>query len=292
VWNVQQYRYAASATEAVSMMRAGAGKGCYVAGGTDLMLFPPDVDFVVDVNNAGIDEVVCVDGGDLYLGAATPLQVIAESPLVAGFAAGAIAEAAAVCGNRPVRSVATVGGNLCSAIPSADMAPVLLALDAQAVIADEHDQQTVPLRDFFTGPRRTVLGDRLLVGISVPASAAGRAVQRFKLTRSAEDIALVQVVVALGFDGTAVHEARVSLGAVAPTPLLVDVAAEALVGCDPANWTPEAVESAVTTAAAAAARAAQPIDDHRASAAYRRAMVEVLVKRLARALLPAQDGAA
>ncbi len=286
MWKLQDYRYAGSATEAVAMLRAGPGTGLYIAGGTDLMLFPPaDCDFVVDVNNAGLSDIVRTGDGDLFIGAAAPLEDIVGSPLVTSYAGGAIAEAAAKCGNRPVRTVATIGGNLCSALPSADLAPVLLALEAKVHIADQQDQQKLALADFFQGPRQTVLGDRLLVGISLRADYSDLVVAQHKLTRCAEDIGLVLVAVAIRFDDGKVDVARIALGAVAPTPMRAPAAEALLIGFDPSSQAPEQIESLKTQVAAAAAGATQPIDDHRASAEYRRAMVEVLVHRLLNQLL-------
>jgi len=278
MWNLQDYRYAASAAEAVSLLRQGPGRGVYIAGGTDLFRFPPtDCDFVVDITGAGLGEIARTPAGDLFLGATATLQEIAASELIAGHAGGAVAAAALRCGNRPVRSVATVGGNIGNALPSADMAPVLLVLDAVAHIADLEGTEELPLKDLFTGPRGTVLGDRLLVGLSLPAATAGWAVRARKLTRSAEDISLVQVAVSLALDGSTVSEARVALGAVAPTPRRA-LAAEKELGRLDLRSAVSAERIAV--AAAGAAAAAEPINDFRASAAYRRAMVEVLTRRL------------
>jgi CO/xanthine dehydrogenase FAD-binding subunit len=278
VWTLKEYRYAGSPAEAVALMRQGPGRGRYVAGGTDLLLEkPPDCDFVVDVNGAGCGGIETTPDGSLVLGATATLQALAVSPEVAAFAGGAVRAAALACGNRPVRSVGTLGGNLCHALPSADMAPILLALDGVARIADTGGTDEIPLRDFFTGPRRTVLGDRLLAAVVLPAPVSARCARARKLTRTAEDISLVQVAVGLDLDGGVARAARVALGAVAPTPLRADDAEARLAGVHLAS---PAGAAAIAEAAAAAAAAARPIDDQRASAEYRRAMVEVLTRRL------------
>ena len=125
MWKLSAYRYAGSAAEAVAMLRQGSGQGKYIAGGTDLLLDPPgDCDFVVDLNGAGLDTISLTPAGDLYLGATASLQRIATSAVMRGHAGGAVAAAAHRCGNRPVRTLATIGGNLCHAVPSADMAPL------------------------------------------------------------------------------------------------------------------------------------------------------------------------
>jgi carbon-monoxide dehydrogenase medium subunit len=195
---------------------------------------------------------------------------------VGAFAHGAIAHAAEVCGNRPVRSTATVGGNLCNALPSADMAPVLLALDATCFIAGEDSQESLPLTDFFVAPRVTALEGRLLAGLALPAAAAGRRCLARKLTRSAEDISLIQVAVGLDVVDGALANVRIALGAVAPIPLRSTLAEDQLAGTALADLEPDLVRDAAVIAAGES----DPIDDHRASAEYRRAMVEVFTRRL------------
>ena len=276
MWDLKEYRYASSPEDAVALLRKGPGKGMFIAGGTDLLLFPPACDFVVDVNGAGIDRLAATPDGDLILGAAATLHLVATHPLVTDFAGGALSRAAAHCGNRPVRTTATIGGNLCNALPSADMAPVLIALDATCYIADVDNQESIPLVDFFTGPRRTVLGDRLLVGVALPAEAGRRVCRSRKLTRSVEDISLVQVAVALGADRGRLTEVRIALGAVAPVPLRAGLAETALTDLDPHSD----CTAAVADAAEIAAGECDPISDHRASAEYRRDMVRVLTGRL------------
>jgi aerobic carbon-monoxide dehydrogenase medium subunit len=285
MWEISDYRFASTPPEAVELMRQGPGKGIYLAGGTDLLLFPPKCDFVVDISRAGISNIARTPEGDIFLGAGVTLQDLATSELVTSFADGALAGVASHCGNRPVRTTATVGGNLCNALPSADMAPVLLALDATCFITDVDSQESLPLSEFFVGPRKTVLEDRLLVGLALPAEAAGRRCATNKLTRSAEDIALVQVAVALDVADGKICNARVALGAVAPVPLRSTLAEAALEGVDTNPENSEALLEAIGDAARLAAGEADPIDDHRGSAEYRRDMVRVLTRRLLEEIL-------
>ena len=281
MWKLKEYRVAGSPAEAVALMRKGPGKGAYIAGGTDMLLDHPACDFVVDVNNAGIADVARTPSGDLFLGAASTLQNLVENGFVRDFADGAISHAASHCGNRPVRSTATIGGNLCNALPSADMAPVLLALDATCYIADEDCQESLPLSDFFVGPRQTVLEDRLLIGVALPAECSGWRCASHKLTRSAEDISLVQVAIALGVNDNKIQEARIALGAVAPVPLRAALAESMLAGLETKTVTTDVLNDVAMIAGGEC----EPLDDHRASAEYRREMVKVLVRRLvARAL--------
>jgi CO/xanthine dehydrogenase FAD-binding subunit len=285
VWNLQEYRFATNPAEAVALMRKGPGKGAYIAGGTDMLLEHPTCDFVVDINKAGIGDIARTAGGDLFLGAAATLQDLADNTFVTGFAGGAVSVAASQCGNRPVRTTATVGGNLCNALPSADMAPVLLALDATCYITDEDSQESMPLTDFFVGPRLTVLEDRLLVGVGLPGECAGWRCASHKLTRTAEDISLVQVAVSLGVDDGRIKEARIALGAVAPVPMRATLAETMLMGQEITAITTDVLRDV----AAIAAGECDPLDDHRASAEYRRDMVGVLTRRLVARIL-ADDG--
>ena len=181
-----------------------------------------------------------------------------------------------------MRTTATVGGNLCNALPSADMAPVLLALDATCYIADIDSQESLPLTDFFVGPRLTVLEDRLLVGVALPGECAGWRCASHKLTRSAEDISLVQVAVALGVDDDKVRTPGSPWAPWLRCPCGPTLAEAMLTGLEDHGrharrhramrriWPPAN---------------ANPSDDHRASAEYRRDMVQVLTRRLVTGLL-------
>jgi carbon-monoxide dehydrogenase medium subunit len=276
MWDLKEYRFASSAAEAVALMRKGPGKGAYIAGGTDIYLDLPDCDFVVDINHAGLGDIARTPAGDLFLGAATSLQNIVTNDLVASFGYGAISNVANHCGNRPVRSTATIGGNLCNGLPSADMAPVLLALDAMCYIIDEDCQESLPLSEFFLGPRKTVLDGRLLVGLAMPAEASTWHCLTHKVTRSAEDISLVQVAVALGIEDGVVVQARIALGAVSPIPMRASLAEAMITGMEIAKID----NDVLVDVGVIASGECDPIDDHRATAEYRRELVSVWTKRL------------
>lgn len=276
MWDLKDYRMASNPAHAVELMQAGPGVGRYIAGGTDLILEKPDCDFVVDISGAGLDDVVRTNDGDLFMGAATTLENLTQNPLVTGFAGGALSRMAHICCNRPVRTNATVGGNLCSALPSADMAPVLLALDAACFVMGHEEQESMALADFFVGPRLTVLDGRLLMGLALPGIAAGWRCHCHKFTRSAEDISLIQVAVALGVEDEIITDARIALGAVAPVPMRSALAENLLTDRPLSEITPEVMAEVGEMAAGES----EPIDDHRASAEYRRDMVRVLTRRL------------
>src|SRR5581483_2465223 len=207
-----------------------------VAGGTDLVpqlkngLARPR--WVVDVS--GIPELKRLDAspdGGLHIGAAVSARALERSPLVRrGYPA--LAESAALVGSIQVRTLATLGGNLCNAAPSADMAPPLLALDAEAVIASTRGRRRLPLAEFFRGVRRTALApDELLLEIVLPAPAARGGGQYLRHTPRRElDIAVVGVGSQLTLADGVCSRARIALAAVAPTPLRARAAEAALEG--------------------------------------------------------------
>ncbi len=215
----------------------------------------------------------------LWLGARTTLREVTRSPLLREHYP-CLVQAAAVMASEQVRSLATVGGNLCNASPAADLAPPLLALDAEAVIVGPGGERRLPLTEFFQGPGQTDLGrDELLKGLHLPPPR-GRALYLKHAYRAYMDLAVVGVAVRLGTSQGA-DGARVALGAVALVPLRVEMA-EAMLADGPPS--PERLEEV----ARAAAAACSPIDDVRGSAWYRRRMVEVLTRRALEALL--QEG--
>jgi carbon-monoxide dehydrogenase medium subunit len=186
----------------------------------------------------------------------------------------ALAEGGALVGSVQIRNLATVGGNLCNAAPSADLAPPLLALEAEAVIAGPAGKRQVPLADFFRGVRRTVLGpDELLVELVVPAPGRRSGGNYLRHTPRRElDIAVVGVASQVTLSDGVCARARIALAAVAPTPVRALAAERALEG---QPLTSEQIERA----AALAVEAAQPISDQRGSAEFRRHLVRVLTRR-------------
>jgi carbon-monoxide dehydrogenase medium subunit len=185
-----------------------------------------------------------------------------------------LAESGALIGSVQVRNLATVGGNLCNAAPSADMAPPLLALEAEAVIAGPKGQRRVPLADFFKGVRSTVLGaDELMVELAIPAPGPRSGGQYLRHTPRRElDIAVVGVASQLTLSDGICKKARIALAAVAPVPLRATEAERALEG---QAVTPERIAQA----AELAVQAARPISDQRGSADFRRHLVRTLTRR-------------
>jgi carbon-monoxide dehydrogenase medium subunit len=195
-----------------------------------------------------------------------------------------LCEAVSLIGSWQIRNVATIGGNLCNASPAADSAPPLLALDARVVIASSEGEDEIPLSSFFTGPGATVLkSNQLLKEIVVERSKTRSAGCYLKLMRKkAGDLSLVGVAFQAETDQAGEKLARVAigLGGVAPTPVRAPETEAILTGLS----YDEAIKE-IPEAARAAVRATSPIADIRASADYRRTIVEIYVRRAAEKIL-------
>jgi CO/xanthine dehydrogenase FAD-binding subunit len=253
-----------------------------VAGGTDIVVQMKEgrTKFPYPQMIVSLDRIAELKGIDfsekdgLSIGAATTMADIAASPVVRQ-RYQALAEGAGVVGSWQTMNMGTIGGNVCNAAPSADTAPPLLALEAQAVIVGPTGRRTIPLGDFFRGPGLTTLGPgELLAEIRLPAPPAstGSAYQRHT-PRKQMDIAVVGVGVALTVSGGSIANARVSLGAVAPTPIRSPTAEAALEGQPPS-------QEVFARAAEAAAVECRPIADVRGSAEFRRHLVKVTTARM------------
>jgi carbon-monoxide dehydrogenase medium subunit len=235
---------------------------------------------VIDLS--GVSELKRLEtrSGELRIGPSVTARELELAPEVQS-SYRALAEGAALVGSVQVRNLATLGGNVCNAAPSADMAPPLLALDAQAVIGGPNGTRQLPFDQFFVGVRQTALEpNELLVEIVVPAPSARSGGHYLRHTPRRElDIAVVGVAsqLTLAEDGTCT-KARIALASVAPTPLRALAAEAALEG--------QAVHpEAIARAADLAVEAARPISDQRGSAEFRRHLVRVLTRRtLQRAL--------
>ncbi|MGH2461010.1 MAG: FAD binding domain-containing protein [Chloroflexota bacterium] len=282
---MKDFTYLAPSTvaEALGLLAAHQGKAKVLAGGTDLMLqlqnglFAPD--FLIDVR--GIPELGTLDydaRAGLTLGAATALRRIETSEIVLEKYPH-LASGAREIGSIQIRNLGSIGGNICTATPSADIIPSLVSLEATARVASVRGERTVPMDAFFTGVRKTVLApDELLVDLRIPAPAARTSGVYIKVyTRPAMDLAMVGVAatVSLAPGDSVIRRATVCLGAVATTPIRVHEAEQLLEG--------QAVtDEILARAGQAAARAARPISDVRASAEYRREQCDLMTRRAIR----------
>jgi CO/xanthine dehydrogenase FAD-binding subunit len=265
--------------DAVALLLAEEGARI-LAGGTDLLVqmrmgvgAPP---LFVDVKRIPRLMATHLDAAGLTLGAAVPAAEIFENESIKSLWPG-LAEATDLIGSTQVQGRATLSGNLCNSSPGADSVPALIACNARVVIAGSTGEREVAVEDFTTGPGSTVLERGEFVvefKIPTPATQASDAYLRL-IPRTEMDIAVVGVGVALALDESGrVSEARVALGAVAPTAIRVEEAEAALVGSSLET-------TALEAAGAAATAAANPIDDKRGTVAYRKKISGVLTRRAA-----------
>lgn len=267
-----------SLKEALSLLESRQGVAV-LAGGTDLMVQMKErrarPSAVIDVKGVPeLNRLNLTETGTLFIGAAVPLARIVSYGQVKSFSP-MLFEACSLVGSWQLRNRATMGGNICNAAPSADTAPPLLTLSARAIVAGPEGSRPIPMADFFVGPGKTVITDKeILLGVEVPPlqGPCGDSYLRH-IPRQEMDIAIAGVASLLLFDGEGVcREARIALGAVAPTPMR-SLRAESILSGRP--LTGQTIEEA----AREASEEARPISDIRASASYRREMVRVLTIR-------------
>jgi carbon-monoxide dehydrogenase medium subunit len=273
-----EYHRPQSVADAVGLAARFGGDGRFLAGGTDLLVHmkrgrvaPGHLIALQDV--PGLDAVT-VDGA-VVLGAATTHRTIEKTPALAR-ALRCLVEGAQVIGGHQVRNVATIGGNLVNASPAADLNPCLLALDGRVTLLDVSGERELTVEEFLRGPNETARRpEELVTGVTLPALPAHSATAFLKAgRRKAMEISVVCVAVRLTLDasGERCREARIALGAVAPTTLRAGVAERLLAG-------QRATRDVFRAAGEAARQACAPIDDVRASAEFRRHLVSVLVRR-------------
>lgn len=265
---------------AISLLAAAQMPAKVLAGGTDLIIQTNNstdhARLFIDVKKiAGMMEAVLTDKG-LDLGPSMNCaEFTAREDLKAVFPG--LVEAAYLIGSTQVQGRASVGGNLCNSSPAADTIPALFANSAQCVIAGPDGERTVPVEEFVTGVGRNCMekGELLkTIHLPRPAPRTSDAYLRF-IPRTEMDIAVAGAGVSLTLDDKGIcTAARVAIGAVAPTTLLVPAAADALIGTS-------IDEAALQAAADAASAASSPISDRRGTADYRRHVVGVLVRRAA-----------
>jgi carbon-monoxide dehydrogenase medium subunit len=272
---ITAYHSPTTLTEAVTLLSTEGRT--VIAGGTDLLVNPRymiGVREVVDIRRLGLDYIT-EENGWLHIGAGATMRSVASHAVVQALADGILARGAAVCGSPNIRNMATLAGNVASALPSADTPPALLALDAQVVLAGTQGERIVPLDKFFIGPARSVRERELIRELRIPLDSHEMHGGFYKIGRTAEDISMVNAATALAIHHGVITTARLVLGAVAPTPLRILAAEEALLG-------QPAVEETFQRIAAIVLEEVRPISDQRASADYRRRMSGITAIRALR----------
>lgn len=249
-----------------------------LAGGTDLLVQMRSVDTdprtIVDIKHIADTNKIDIGATETFIGSAVPSAVTYENAELQALFPGLL-EAGDLIGSTQIQGRATIGGNLCNASPAGDSIPALIVNSAVCVIAGPSGTRELAVENFVVGVGRNALEDgEFLVGLKVPnpSKASGDAYLRF-IPRTEMDIAVAGCGVRVTLDGSGkCTAARVSIGAVAPTPLLVPAAAEALIGSS-------LDDAALAAAGAACTAASSPISDKRGTAEYRRKVVAVLCKR-------------
>ncbi|MFZ5646742.1 MAG: FAD binding domain-containing protein [Bacillota bacterium] len=266
--------------EACQFLARFGSKAKVLAGGTDLMvkmkhdLLAPEV--LVSLKNISqLKNIEYVEGRGVVIGAAITHNQLANSPLLQKKYLS-VCEAAHHMANNQVRNVGTVGGNIVNAVPSADLPPILIALNAGIKIVGTAGERELPLESFFTGPSQTVIkNDEILTEIIIPEQqSTGSTYMKFGLRRSGA-LAVVGVAVSVTVEGSILKDVRIALGAVAPTPIRAFKAEELLKG---KAVTDELLEEAGVCASGEC----KPISDIRGSEEYRRDMVRVFTRRALR----------
>ena len=258
-----------------------------VAGGTDLVLLmkkkqvmPQQVFSLLNLKEL---DFVCEEGRTVRIGALTRhADLAAHGLLKDDFSI--LCQASGLIGSWQIRNVGTIGGNLCNASPSADSAPPLLALDARVVIAEAGREKEIPLSGFFSGPGTTVLEPHQImkeIVLERPRNRSAGCYHKLR-RRKAVDLSLASVALQAesDTDGRTLARVAIAMGGVAPTPIRAPEAEAVLIG-----RTYEDALKKIDDCVDAALAATRPIDDIRASAAYRRSVVASYVRQSAQKVL-------
>ena len=279
-------RYEAPETlqAAVALLAGATGAARVLAGGTDVIvqmetdLIEPQL--LVDIKKiAEVRQITAESGGFRIGAAASGMEIMQHAALCKAWPG--VIDGVKLIGSIQVKGRASVGGNLCNGSPAADSVPALIAAGAVARIVGPNGVREVPVEDIPVGPGKTSLKKgEIVASFFLPPrpSHSGDAYQRFT-PRTEMDIAVVGVGISLTLDGGGTcTAARVALGAVAPTIMLVKEAAAALVGT-------RVDDAALERLAKAASAACRPIDDKRGTKEYRIKVAGVLAKRTAQQAL-------
>jgi CO/xanthine dehydrogenase FAD-binding subunit len=280
---IKEYLRPASLKVTLDLLTSYSGSAKILAGGTDLLIqqaieSSPEIIAISLKDVEDLRQIEKTAEGDLFVGAMVKHAEVAQSPLVNQYFP-ALAKASHWVGSPSIRNLATIGGNICNASPSADTAPPLLGYDAKAIIVRPSGEKAIDIEDFFTGPSTNVLNrGEILKGFLLTPKPGWVADYEKLGLRKAMEIAIVNVCVSLGMGG---HKRcsgiRIALGAVAPTPIRAKKAESIL---KDKKITP----GLILECAEAAVEETKPISDIRASADYRRKMVHFLVEKMVSAL--------
>ncbi len=275
------YHTPSTINEAINLAANAPGSTRFLAGGTDVLvqlradIFTPDT--LIDVKHInGVHDITQNRDGSWRIGIAVTGAEMSEHPSLSEAWPGVV-EAMDLVGSTQIQGRATLTGNLCNGSPAADSVPAMIAAGMTATITGPDGSRELAIENIPTGPGKTCLAKgEMITSLTIPARGrhGGDAYLRF-IPRTEMDIAVVGVAVNLQLDGDEISQARVALGAVAPTALLVPEAANAIIGTT-------LDEAALEALANAASAACKPIDDKRGTIKFRTHVAGVLAKRVAR----------
>ena len=273
---VQEFEYLEPKTieEAAKYLAKHGEKAKVIAGGTDLLVkmkmgaVHPEV--LVNISRVPALRFL-IEGKGIRIGALTSFRELEKSQVVRNKYT-ALFEAARSVSSVQIKSMGTVGGNLCHASPAADSAPPLIVFGAKVKLAEDTRERSLPLEEFFVGPGETVLTPKeLLVEIQIPELADRSGSAFLKIGRVAADLSKVSVAVAMVREGDLCKDCRIALGAVAKTPVRAKKGEEILKG-------KKVTEAFIERASQEVSEEIQPITDLRSTAWYRKEVAKVMAR--------------
>ena len=269
---LEEVFYPESLEDAVRKKAQYGDAAAPIAGGTDLVAEPPPgLRCLIDITRLGLDFIE-EEAQQVRIGATATMQQVSTSATVASVAGGLICSSTCEGWPRQVRNAATIGGNLAGAGPFADTPPVMLALDARAIVAGPNGDTIVPMAEFFLDYRKTAVGAGILREIVIPRPKIGTRGVFLKFGRTQVDKALVNAAVLIHMVEGRCQGARIALGAVGRIPRRISQA-EAILIDQPLD------RQLIERTAELVKELVDPVLDYRASADYRREISGVLVKR-------------
>jgi len=276
-----KYQTPGTSKEAAVLLQGERGQAFVLAGGTDLMVRMKgrfvEPDLLVDIKHISAMQSIKKSATGFRIGAAVSAAEMGENTSLKKTWPGVV-ESANLIGSDQIQNRCTIAGNLCNASPAADAVPALIAAGAKVNVVGAQRRRTVAVESIITGPGTTSLRKGEVVeAITLPKRPPKSSDAYLRFTpRSEMDIAVVGAGVSLTLDSKLViKSARVALGAVAPTPLLVPAAARAIVGT-------KLNKAALNALAEACSAACNPIDDKRGTIEFRTEVVGVLAQRAAK----------
>ncbi len=274
---VKEFKYFSPTTveEAISVLKDYDGRARVLAGGTDLLprmkLRAETPEYVVNIKGIAGLAYIRQEGEELRIGALTTISTILASDLIKQKCLS-LYEAAKSFAAPQVRNMATIGGNICRSLPSADMVPPLMVFDAEVRLVGAKGERKVLLEDFFTGPGKNVLDHEVLTEIVVPLRGEQYGTAFIKLSRNSADLAKINCAVKITVSGGRCDDIRIALGVVADKPIRAKKAEEVIRGKPISDEVIEGVAQKVI-------EDISPRTSARSTAEYRRQVSKVLVKR-------------